>query len=184
MKQDRRVRYTKRALQESLLALLKEKAIEKISVKELCERADVNRSTFYVYYGSPKELMDSIVDEMYAQLAAKPREFDSLQEFLTGICESLMEYRELMLVVLRSGDMIGMLYRLVGIWEEQFRAEMRKYGIEGERCELVYSFLSTGTCFAIGTWVTGGGMSRTAREMAGELEGLILNGLNSFFTNN
>lgn len=184
MKQDRRVQYTKRALKESLMELLHEKAIEKITVKELCERADVNRSTFYVYYGSPKELLDSIIDEMYAEMAAKPRDFENLHEFQKGVCESLMAYRELMLVMLGSSDLIGMLFRLVGIWEDQFRAAMREAGLEGERCELVYNYISAGTCFAIGTWVTGGGMGLTADEMAAELEQLILHGIGSYFTEN
>ena len=46
-KVDRRVRYTKRALTQALVQLVQERPVSKISVKELCERADVNRSTFY-----------------------------------------------------------------------------------------------------------------------------------------
>ena len=49
-KKDRRVKYTKKALKNSLIDSLKEKTIEKITVKELCEKADVNRGTFYSHY--------------------------------------------------------------------------------------------------------------------------------------
>ena len=49
-KEDRRVRYTKLAIRESFLALLSEKPIEKISVTEICKRADINRGTFYSHY--------------------------------------------------------------------------------------------------------------------------------------
>ena len=58
-KTDRRILKTKRALRESLLYLLKEQPIQKISVSRLCEKSDINRSTFYTYYSSPMD-SDSI----------------------------------------------------------------------------------------------------------------------------
>ena len=47
MKDNQRVRLTKRLLQDSLIELMKTKTIYKISIKEICELAEVNRSTFY-----------------------------------------------------------------------------------------------------------------------------------------
>ena len=182
MKQDRRVRYTKEALKQSLLDLMKEQPLEKITVKELCERADVNRSTFYVYYGSPQELLNAVLDEMYASIAAKPQNFDSLQSFLCSICESLMGYRDLMGIISVSGDLIGLLFRLVGIWEENFMTWMSKGGLDSERAALLYRYVSTGASFAIGTWVISGGMDKSAQQVAAELEQIILHGIDSYFT--
>ena len=50
MEENRRVRMTKRLLQDALLELLEEKSLEKITVTQVCSKADVNRSTFYAYY--------------------------------------------------------------------------------------------------------------------------------------
>ena len=50
MEETRRVRMTKRLLQDALLELLEKKPLEKISVTQVCQTADVNRSTFYAYY--------------------------------------------------------------------------------------------------------------------------------------
>ena len=49
-KLDRRVEMTKRLLKKSLIELLKNESIEKISIRNLCQNADVNRSTFYKHY--------------------------------------------------------------------------------------------------------------------------------------
>ena len=43
---DRRIRYTKQAIKDSLFALMQETPVEKITVKELCAAADINRATF------------------------------------------------------------------------------------------------------------------------------------------
>lgn len=66
--ENQRVRITKRMLKEALLALLAEKPLGKITVYELCQRAEVNRTTFYKYYGSPQELLDEICSECFDEL--------------------------------------------------------------------------------------------------------------------
>jgi AcrR family transcriptional regulator len=56
-KKDRRTRRTHQLLQSALLALLKEKRYEEISVQDIIERADVARSTFYVHYLDKDDLL-------------------------------------------------------------------------------------------------------------------------------
>jgi len=59
-KESRRVKMTKQLLAESFLNLLSEKTIYKITVKEICENADLNRSTYYAYYSDPYDQLNSI----------------------------------------------------------------------------------------------------------------------------
>ncbi len=63
--EDRRVKRTKRILRECLFKLLEEKSIDEITVKELTEAADVNRSTFYFYYRDINDMMMQIQDEIF-----------------------------------------------------------------------------------------------------------------------
>lgn len=56
-KADRRTRRTRQLLRDALLALLKEKRYEAISVQDIIERADVARSTFYVHYLDKDDLL-------------------------------------------------------------------------------------------------------------------------------
>ncbi|MCM1544568.1 MAG: TetR family transcriptional regulator C-terminal domain-containing protein [Ruminococcus sp.] len=65
VKEDRRIRKTKKALRESLFELLEEKSINQITVTELTNMADVNRSTFYLYYNDVFDMMEKIQDEIY-----------------------------------------------------------------------------------------------------------------------
>ena len=60
---DIRVKKTKRAIQKALIALLREKPIEKITVKEIAERAEINKTTFYSHY----ETLDALTAEMELQ---------------------------------------------------------------------------------------------------------------------
>ena len=49
-KMDRRVRKTRAQMRAGLAYLMKTKSIKEITVKDLVEAADINRSTFYLHY--------------------------------------------------------------------------------------------------------------------------------------
>ena len=61
---DKRVIRTKALLIRSLSALMKQKNIKDITVKELCEYADINRGTFYLHYKDIYDMLDSIEQEL------------------------------------------------------------------------------------------------------------------------
>lgn len=67
-KLDRRVRYTKQVIKESFIALLKEKPISKITVKEICTGADINRATFYAHYADPYALLHEIEEALICDI--------------------------------------------------------------------------------------------------------------------
>lgn len=59
-KTDRRVQKTKERLYKVLVELLTEKPIKDITIKELSERADINRATFYLHYTDVFDLLDQL----------------------------------------------------------------------------------------------------------------------------
>ena len=64
-KNNQRTRLSKILLKNALMDLLSDKgSVTKISVRELCERADLNRSTFYAHYSEPKELLEEVEAEL------------------------------------------------------------------------------------------------------------------------
>lgn len=64
MKNDRRIRRTRTAIQSAFLKLIFEKDINKITIKELCERADINKSTFYLHYQDIYDLEEQFEEEI------------------------------------------------------------------------------------------------------------------------
>lgn len=64
-KNNQRTRISKLLFKNALMDLLKEKgSISKVSVRELCDRAELNRSTFYAHYQEPKDLLYEIETEL------------------------------------------------------------------------------------------------------------------------
>lgn len=62
-KEDQRIKVTKILIKEALSKLLQQKEFDKISIKELCEVAGINRGTFYSHYKDLNELQNKIYDE-------------------------------------------------------------------------------------------------------------------------
>ncbi len=68
MQENQRIRLSKKMLKESLIALLAEDSIHKISVRDICNRAQINRTTFYKYYGSQYDLLKDMEDDVLSQV--------------------------------------------------------------------------------------------------------------------
>jgi len=78
MKQDLRSIKTSRAIENAFIELATEKNFEDIHIKEIAERAEVNRNTIYLNYGSKEGIVTKIVNRSFT------REFDdfTIDEFL------------------------------------------------------------------------------------------------------
>ena len=59
---------TARLMDQALLLLLEKKKFEYITVKEVCEKAGVNRSTFYLHYENLGDLLLESIDYITAQM--------------------------------------------------------------------------------------------------------------------
>ena len=74
---------TARSMDAALLSLLSEKEFEYITVKEICEKAEVNRSTFYLHYETISDLLTETIEYMLGQFMSSFHV--SPEEFVPGI---------------------------------------------------------------------------------------------------
>ena len=69
-KPNQRILLTKTLLKNSLLELLQTETIQKVSIKQICQNAQINRSTFYKYYGSQYDLLQEIGQDTVEQIVS------------------------------------------------------------------------------------------------------------------
>ena len=99
-KEDLRIQKTRRDLRKVILELLKQNPLEKISVKEICDRAMVNRITFYKYYEDKYLLLDDALNEIKDTLlnsVSRNEKFTSIDEastYLVNVLEMVVKYIE------------------------------------------------------------------------------------------
>lgn len=74
---DKRIEKTKRAIKNAFLELRTKKSLEKITVKELCELAYINKSTFYSHYEDIYALSDALEYDMVLEIVSSiPKDLD------------------------------------------------------------------------------------------------------------
>ncbi len=91
-KNNRRILVTKRILKESLLSLMKEKSISKITIKEICDLSEMSRSTFYLHYQDQFELLNDIENDVLTNtfealnnLEGSVNTIESIESFLNYV---------------------------------------------------------------------------------------------------
>lgn len=75
---DRRITRTRQALRSSLIELTEERGLEGFTVNDLCERADINRGTFYNHFRDKDDLLKQLEGEVLADLQTFQTEMGDL----------------------------------------------------------------------------------------------------------
>ncbi|MDD2371046.1 MAG: TetR/AcrR family transcriptional regulator C-terminal domain-containing protein [Firmicutes bacterium] len=185
-KTDRRVKYTKMVLKKSLIELLKKKHISKISIKEICELADINRATFYAHYTDQYDLRlnieNELIEEINNYLNSYPfsnPENISL-DMLVKIFEYLKENAEVCIVLLGDTGDINFQKKVMKIVRQQcISAWTSLKEINEEDAEFMYTFYAIGSVGIIQKWLVED-IDKSPIEMATLILKLANNGLSGF----
>lgn len=183
-KVDRRVLYTKMFLREALLELMREKPIAKITTTELCQRAGINRNTFYTHYQSVEELLASIEDELFVKVRGTMERLiveQKISNLIEEICIVIAEHFELSRILLSENGDTEFLTRLISLAHDQTLLAWRKSGMQVDDAflEIMYTYSVYGSVAIIRNWVRQG-MPQPPKTLADQLERLNYNGLNGF----
>jgi AcrR family transcriptional regulator len=118
IQEDLRVRRTHKLLWEALMAELSERKFGEITVRDICERAMVHRTTFYKHYEDKYALLEQGMRQMYDTLLAevnspaKTISADTITREFERLFEHVAQHKQFYTLML-SGDGIGRFQKLV-----------------------------------------------------------------------
>lgn len=160
-KVDRRVRKTKSQLRAGLARLMQEKGIGEITVKELVNEVDINRSTFYLHYSDIPALLREIEDDMMEEMERAVREHpikeDSTSRFIEDIFRVLNENREISRALIGPHGDLGFVRRIEKLLEEnssEFLAQLFPERVQDMK--YFYSYCLNGCLGFVKTWLEDG----------------------------
>ena len=88
---DKRIRKTKQAIRNALFQIMEEKSIDKITVAEIVQKADINCSTFYFYYEDINDLLRQTENEVFEtfvrSIVLTSFSFSKKEEWLNSIID-------------------------------------------------------------------------------------------------
>ena len=160
-KVDRRVRKTKSQLRTGLARLMQEKGIGEITVKELVNEVDINRSTFYLHYSDIPTLLREIEDDMMEEMERAVREHpikeNSTSRFIEDIFRVLNENREISRALVGPHGDLGFIRRIEKLLEEnssEFLAQLFPERVQDMK--YFYSYCLNGCLGFVKTWLEDG----------------------------
>lgn len=190
-KTNRRVRFTRSALREAFIDLLLEKPILSITVKDICARADINRSTFYLHFKDVNDLLRTTEDEIVAHMrehTPTPDERfhnpEDVQAYFTEFLEVIKSTPRMMKVIQvlcsDQGDprfvrqLQTMTYEaFLNGWDMHMMPKMSE-----NQKRLVFAYIISGMVAMLSTWATKAAEVPT-EQVVELLMGLLRHGLDS-----
>lgn len=172
---DARIRYTKMVIKDALISLLKEKPLNKITVKSICDLAEINRATFYKYYSDPFDLLEKLEQEMLSQL----------QNSLKSSAKSFRDVFRLILInIQNNGENYRSLFsengdsqfpaRIFELYYTHIAEDLREKfpQLSPIQREWLYSFTAQGCCGILSRWISGG-MKESVEDVSAFADQLV-----------
>lgn len=180
---DARLRYTRMVIKNSFVELLKKKPINKITVKEICEMAEINRATFYKHYLDVYDLMDKLEQDFLTELQSNVQQSieKNFKETFTLILVSIKADSELYTTLFSQNGDPHFPNRIFSLCYEHTEMEKDKRFQNLSQSELtwLYYFIAQGCSGILAQWIKNG-MIEPINEVADFTDKLIQNTLSQF----
>lgn len=182
--EDRRVRRTKQLIKQSLIELMHEKPFKDITVKDITERADLNRGTFYLHYVDIYDLLSKIEDETLQAIEEMMLDYrckinmPSCYELLDELFSYIEDNRDLFEVLLHSqseGIFLNKLQYLIKTMGLDLMNMIYKDTSRPHYCYFL-SFVLNDVLGVTEQWFNNG-MDMSSTEMATMIDHFIMDGI-------
>ena len=153
MSRERMINHTKELLKKSLLELLEKKPLSKITIKELCNKVDINRTTYYRYYLDPYDQLEKIEDDIFSKMSSfiedkkTNNEFDMIYSILTYINNEKYEFK----VLLEKGD-INFQEKCLSFIGKKLFQNLQRNDLD---TEIKYIYTADGSFGVVSEWIKG-----------------------------
>ena len=185
-KVDRRVLRTKQQIRQALIDLLAEKNEKDISVRELAQRAGINRGTFYIHYKDIHDLVEQLVEEATEKLLGVCKRHPPAQTprasypFLTDLFETLRSDPQLFCILLGTTGSHAYSERICVMLQENFLDDLLAvfYSADPKQRKVASGFIVAGCLHQALQWLESG-MEELPDEMAYLTGRVIMHGIDA-----
>lgn len=154
--ENQRVRLSKMMLKDALVDLLQEKPLSKISVLEICETAQINRTTFYKYYGSQLVLLNDIESDFLSQMNDRIALVTSKSpNAVVAVLESLYDQRRIFRTLVKAvpGQEFAIHFFALPNISSVFESLAKVDGLSRQHEEYIREFICQGTFAVLCDWL-------------------------------
>ena len=181
-KEDLRVKKTKEAIRSAFQAMICEMDYDQITIKELTQRAQINRKTFYLHYAGLDELLEELQEETVEHFISRKVSYNNMQD-IRDLIRVFFEHAAGM-PLFHERLMCSGSYRPV--WEKinrrimDYRKQTNRgvFGLNEYEENLVFAYYGANSTLLYRQWVTDG-KQLSLEELIDMATKLICQGMSS-----
>lgn len=180
---DRRVIRTKKAIRSAFLTLMIDKDIDRITIKELAEKADVDRKTVYNYYASVYDILGEIENELVQNFESEAftlKDAKNPRAYFEAIARLINRDMELYELLMRSNNS-NFVNKLVVFLRDWIQTALNQGGMfDREKIAIAAEYVTAGIYCAYRHWFYSE-RKKSLEEFSLELCDLVMSGLPGYF---
>ena len=162
-KEDLRVIRTKNLIKNSFIMLAKQMSYQKISVKDLCDKAMINRNTFYLHYQNKDDLVKEMINDTILKYKdsflplvtqfffnIKLKDIEGFAKNIASLLSILYEDIDLFRIILSDDYLAGYFRTVEGTYEKSIISFLN---IRSPRSRLVFRYIMSGCGGILTDWI-------------------------------
>lgn len=157
-------KFTRQAIMYSMLKLLQEKSIDKITVKDICEMCEINRNTFYYYYSDIYQVLEELLRTETEKSLKEKQENHSFYEDCLKKYHLILEYKKAVYHLYNSKNrdlILKYLYDITENYMEKYvLKEIEGKKLSAEDIQFIVDFYSNSMIGSILRWMQRGMMEK------------------------
>jgi len=180
---DLRVRLTRKVIKDALIEAMKTQHISSITVRQLCDAAGINRSTFYTHYNNTQDLLHQVEQEMLENFEHY-LESDIVKNIripstmtLLPIFDYAKENADLLNVLLSENCDFDFQNSIMDLVQNVFLKLNKRQNIE--MWDSIAIFSTAGSLSVLKKWLRDG-MQQSSQEISEFIHQIIYHGITSF----
>ena len=181
--ESQRVLETKERIRDAFFELYATKKIERISIKEITDKAQLNRGTFYVYYKDIYDLLEKTEDELIEELMDKIKALivmilrdQNISPFLPPL-EFYQRYSKFLRVLFGANGDPNFVYKIKTIIKKTLKELFEEENIpKVENMEYVMEYISSAQIGIISYWLIENNMALPVSDLGNMIKQITLHG--------
>lgn len=183
-KVDRRIQKTRTAIHQAFVSLLVEKPIEKITIKEIAEKANVDRKTIYNYYEGVYDILDYLENEVVIRIESAMVQVDEVLQrplqFFEALNQVLSENIIFCNYLMKVDSNSRLVVKIINFLREKIWGTILKDAeLDRSEYEFTAEFLTAGIFYSYRAWFNSD-RKKSLSEFSEEIGEMVLRGLPSF----
>ena len=155
---DARIVKTKKKIKDTLFCILEKKPIADVSISEICNKAKINRNTFYAHFATPETVLEEITEDYISEEYKVLNEYGTTKEIVIAACDFIKAHAKETIILLSNTPEKHFIEKGVKYSAASpiYVIDNKSEGLSPKQIEMIHTYIVNGAVAIIKEWLYSG----------------------------